>query len=69
LYQACVVWFRIGAPANRDQARNNLIAKAIRDLETELAQLTLKEDKVKSVECEKKQPHDPQAGSPTDEHQ
>jgi hypothetical protein len=60
---------RIGASANRDQVRDNLIAKAIRDMETELAQLTLREDKVKSVECEKEQPHDPQAGSSTDEHQ
>jgi hypothetical protein len=47
---------RIGAPANRDAVRENVIAKAIRDVEAELAQLTLKEDKVKSVECEKKQP-------------
>jgi hypothetical protein len=43
---------RIGASANRDGGRDSVLVKAIKDLEEELANLSLKEDKVKSVKCE-----------------
>lgn len=44
---------RVGADANRDIARDSPMIKALKDLEAELSDLSIKENKVKSVVCEK----------------